>query len=111
MKRAYQRLEAQRLRPLLEAIAREIEERTAAIERLDRAGRRQGNKGMDPRSRAENTAQLANHKRELRHAIEELEALGCTVDPAEPLTVLVPGPDGSLENGFELHLGETAAKH
>jgi hypothetical protein len=110
VKRAYERLEAQSLRPLLEAIAREIEERTAAIERLTRAPRRSGNKGLDPRSQAETTAQLAHHKRELRHAIEELESLGCTVDPAEPLTVLVPGPDGSLENGFELYLGEAAVK-
>lgn len=108
MKRAYERLEAERLRPLLEAIAREIDERNQAIQKLTRASERRAARGVDQRSQAETTARLANHKRELRRASEELESLGCEMNPTDPTTVLVPGPDGSLESGFELHLGEVA---
>ncbi len=103
MKRAYDPDSAERLRPLLEGIAREIEERNRAIRGLDRGSRSGFGRNLDP---VERTARLAIHKRARRHAIEEIEALGCSVDPEEPRLVLVPGPDGSLESGYELHLGE-----
>ena len=108
MKRAYERLEAERLRPLLEAIAREIDERGQAIQKLTRASERRASRGIEPGAQAETTARLANHKRELRRASEELESLGCELNPTDPSTVLVPGPDGSLESGYEIHLGEVA---
>ncbi len=108
VKRAYERQEAERLRPLLEAIAREIEERSEAIQRLTRAAQRRSARGNDAAAGNDAIAKLATHKRELRLAVEELETLGCTVDPADPTTVFVPGPDGSLESGYEMHVGEVA---
>jgi phosphoketolase len=109
VKRAYERQEAEAMRPLLEAIARELEERNEAIERLTRATERRSARGADARSIANATAQLATHKREHRRALAEIEALGCTTDPNDPSTVLVPGPDGTLSSGFEMFLGAREA--
>jgi hypothetical protein len=103
VKRAYDPDNAERLRPLLEGIAREIEERNQAIRRLNRGSRSGAGRHLDA---AERTALLATHKLQRRLAVEELEALGCSVDPDDPRTVLVPGPDGTLESGYELCFGE-----
>ncbi len=108
MKRAYRKDEAERLRPLLESIAREIEERDRSILILSRSLHRMRSTGADSLLHANAVAELAQHKRELRRAHEELTRLGCELDPALPQLVRVPGPDGQLATGFELHLGGIA---
>ena len=75
-----QRLEA--LRPLLASIGREVEERTAALRTLALQH------SLDPQptsaARSELSAQRAAHRRELRHALGELEPLGCTLLSTRP---------------------------
>ena len=107
MKRAYERHEAERLRPLLESIAREIAERNERVHVLNRSLRRLQGPADDVRA-ANVVAELAQHKFELRRAHEELATLGCELDPTEFGLVHVPGPDGRLATGYELRLDEAA---
>lgn len=102
MKHAYERDQAERLRPLLRSIARELDERSMAIRTEGRRLRRLEAHGRDGVAIANSVAALASHKRELRHALEELEAIGCAAEPGLHSTVLVPGPDGELEHGYRL---------
>ena len=75
-----ERLEA--LRPLLASIGREIEERTAALAAL--ALRHSLDAQPTSAARSELAAQRAAHRRELRHALRELEPLGCTLLGTRP---------------------------
>ena len=104
MKRAYDRQEAQRLLPLLRSIVSEIEERATNVRHLAHRLRRLRDERSDERAQANAVAELAEQKRELRHAHEELEALGCAVDPTDGHTVLIPGEDGRLWSGYELRI-------
>lgn len=107
MKKNYQREEAQRLLPLLEAITNEIRERSGEVRVLEgreRSLERDGH-GRDSDELAHVTAKLASERRELRLAAEELERLGCFLDPAQPDRVLIPGTDGKLLSGFLWRFG------
>ena len=114
MKRRYEIEDAIRLQPLLESIQREIEERSVAIQGWTRRLQRLQEEGADERTVTNAVAELANHKRELRHALEELEPFGCVAEPGVHTEIHIPGPDGSLESGYHLDAqgnltaGETA---
>jgi hypothetical protein len=80
-----------RFLPLLRSIAAEIQDRSAALARIEKAlfeitG--------SPRHREERERQLvaegSAHRRELRLARREVERLGCTVVGTEPLTLRIP---------------------
>jgi Uncharacterized conserved protein (DUF2203) len=90
---------AEQLLPILRSIAREIGERTRAIEGLEES--------LEPSAHARSAraprdlgAELAHHRRELRFAKQELARFGCTLIENCPLRILIPGEDGELESGF-----------
>ena len=106
MNKSYDPKAAKRLVPLLVSITAEIFERQAAIRELetrlsDVAAEDRGN-----RSSLDVQAELAHHRRELRHAREELADLGCVQDELEPTQVRIPGQDGALDNGYSWQVGE-----
>jgi hypothetical protein len=108
MMNSYDRNRAHQLVPLLKSITKEMEERVAAIRRLEAqvetisaGGRDKGNVELDLQ------AELATQRRELRLAGKELERLGCIVDPTHPQRVLIPGSDGNIERGFRWDLDAT----
>lgn len=82
---------AEALIPLLRSITNEIQEREQAIDRLTaRLHFLEDSKtASDERSNIE--ASLAEHKRERRLALREIERLGCALDLDHPLRVLIPG--------------------
>jgi len=97
---------AERLAPLLQGIAFEIQERSRVIRAVrHRLGKICGPDGDLPREKGprnealELRARLATHLRERRIAQEELEELGCYLDESSR-TVRIPGPSGTLEDGF-----------
>ena len=100
----YDQHSAIELMPLLRSIAFEIEERTGTIghieERLHALGTTQNAHGEELRRRQ---AELAESRRELRRALEELEALGCQLEPDRPLTIRVPGVEGDY--AYRWHAG------
>lgn len=105
MKRhTYDLVSVQRLLPLLRSIGAELQERSDAIENLDqrvlelRGRNTQRRKKSDALLNAE--ADLANHRRELRHTQGELTKLGCVQDQDHPMRILIPGHDGAIEHGF-----------
>lgn len=104
MKRnVYDRQLAMRLIPILRSITREIRERTRGIDdlesRLNSASAQAGQDGrsIDP---FEIQPALANHRRQLRLAKQELARLGCILDEDHPLRILIPGEDGTISGGF-----------
>ena len=101
MKKAYDRERARRLVPLLEAICREVAERSHRIRILEKRQARLGEEQPgSARDALELKALLALHRREVRLALKELEHLGCAVDREHPSTICIPGHDGSLDAGF-----------
>ncbi len=89
--------EFRRLRPLLESIAREIGERDASLDRIERELDR-----LEKRGRGEERAVLrliseaAVERRELRRVVRELQRLGCVLLGRRPPTIGVPRAGGSL---------------
>lgn len=99
----YTRERAERLVPILRSIAREIGERTRTIERLEghletSSSARAGSRPSTARRGLE--ASLAHERRELRLATQELGRFGCAMDGDHPLRVLIPGEDGTFDNGY-----------
>lgn len=92
MKRTtYDRRQAEALLPLLDSILREIEDRTKALVAMERRhGQLEGRPGDDPEL-LHVIADMATYKRELRHAREELEQLGCSLEDCGTLGVRIPG--------------------
>ena len=106
MKKHYDRHDAKRLVPLLEDITREIADRLLEIQRLEtRIERMRSSRRAPDRLNAQ--AELAMHRREIRMAGKEIEALGCVSDEENPTEVLIPGRDGNLEHGFRWQFGES----
>ena len=105
MKRSYDRHGAAKLVPLLDSITREIFERGRAVRALTRTLKLLRDSDAPAVAILDVQAELANHKRELRHAREELESLGCAVDDAQPMRVIIRGADGSFEAGWAWDLG------
>jgi hypothetical protein len=104
VKRSYELEEAKCLLPFLEAIVREIDERSVEIQGETRRLERLRTQGADDVAISNAVAALANHKRELRHAVEELEGLGCAAEVGLHTEIFIPGPDGRFESGYRLDL-------
>ena len=95
--------------PFLMGICTEISERTANARRIKRSIRTLENQAGDNDGALEDLrnlrAELANQRRELRHARGELESLGCVLDHGHPQRILIPGEDGTLDAGFAWDIG------
>ena len=92
---------AEQLLPILRSIAREIGERTRAIEGLEESLESPTPaRGRSARAPQGLSAELAHHRREFRFAKQELARFGCTLSEDRPLSILIPGEDGQLESGF-----------
>jgi hypothetical protein len=91
---------AERLVPMLRSIGGEIGERTRNVEQLERSLER-GSSRRHATSKSTALrgmeAELAQQRRELRLAKQELARFGCSL---EGRRVLIPGEDGTPENGF-----------
>lgn len=88
--RRYEPADADALAPLLRSIGRELEERAkrlAEIEERMSDLRSSPFHGDEMRALA---AELATHRREVRHCHGELESLGCSVVGTAPLTIRIP---------------------
>ena len=73
------------LLPLLRSIGREIVERAEALAELEERVRTFSKK-VHQAEIAREIASIAEHKRSLRYAHEELEQLGCSIAELNPLT-------------------------
>src|SRR5947208_2348457 len=96
----YTREGAERLVPMLRSIGGEIGERTRSVERLERSlGSRSSTRPGMPVSMAVKglEASLAQQRRELRLAKQELARFGCAL---EGTRITIPGEDGTLEHGY-----------
>ncbi len=75
-----------RMFPLLRSIAKEVVERSYTIVQLEDETRAlEGAHATGSVDVLELVSRLANHKRELRHSVEELRELGWERDPEQPL--------------------------
>ena len=107
----YDRNLAKELLPLLEAIGREIEERSEALERLEQKTELASTVPFPSETKAHGLiAQAASHRRGLRRAKEELEQLGCSVVGTEPLTIRIPGRVGEAKHSFVWQTGDLVLK-
>ncbi|MFT5292478.1 MAG: hypothetical protein ACI8QS_003758 [Planctomycetota bacterium] len=118
----YDQGRASRLLPLLGAIGREILERTQALDALElefeELSTNQDNadsRYSDDRPATDRLstsrlhskmAEMAAHRRGLRHAQQELERLGCSVLGTEPLTFRIPGRVGEAKHSFVWQTGD-----
>ena len=109
MKKAYDRHDAKRLVPLLEAITSELSDRMTKVQRLE-ARVEELKPARRSSERLQLQAELATHRREVRLCRKELEALGCVNDEAHPTEVLIPGRDGNLEHGYRWHFGDESVR-
>jgi hypothetical protein len=103
----YDRGRATKLLPLLNSITGEIEERTQALAELE--ARMSPPPGVPAPSEDELfdlVAEAANHRRELRHAKEELLSLGCSIVGTEPITIRIPGHLGTERRSFVYRTGD-----
>lgn len=88
--RRYAPADARALAPLLDSIGRELEERGARLTELEsQVSARRASPFYDEEL-PELEAEIAIHRRELRHCREEVERLGCTVVGTKPLTIRIP---------------------
>jgi hypothetical protein len=107
----YDRRRATELLPLLNAISREIVERSRALEALEeRMSPREGMPELGEAELANLVAEAAGHRRELRHAKEELEALGCSIVGTEPITIRIPGQLGKERRSFVYQTGDAVLR-
>lgn len=90
MRHPYDPDHARALAPLLDSISREIEARTEALEALETRIHELRNSPFYSDEPVRLEAEMAVHRRELRHCRQELERLGCTVLGTSPLTVRIP---------------------
>ena len=106
---SYDRNEAARLVPLLNAIAKEILDRGAAVNTLQARLDSIPDGLRASRETLELIADRATHQRELRHASEELERLGVSVIGHDPLTFRLRARAGHGVRSFLVQCGELAA--
>jgi hypothetical protein len=108
----YDRDQAQKLTTLLRAIAREIRERSADIDRLERVLDAQRGPGGDrdaERQRSLLSLRLVEHRHALLAAERELTRLGCRIDDDHPLRVLIPGAEDDSGFAYDVLSGELEA--
>jgi len=105
----YRPREAAKLLLLLQSIGREIQERSAAVHRLDAMVRALS---VSPRVHADEIgslrADIAGHKRELRHSFRELERLGCQPAEDDPTTFLVSTSGDGESSDYAWKLGASS---
>ena len=108
MKKAYDRTTARQLVPLLESITREVVDRLHEVRLLqgklallEQENQRVGLSAEKSGEFLELRAVVANHRRQIRLAMKELERLGCVVDEDNPLLIFIPGTDGNIDHGFQ----------
>ena len=104
MTTTYDRQDAQKLVPLLDAIFREVAERRHEARLLEKQLVREKREGASAETLLGLRARLASHRRELRLARKEFERLGCTVDDHNPNRVFIAGPIG--ERSFRWDAGD-----
>ena len=103
----YDRKRAKKLLPLLRSIAREMQERTRALNLLERRMEMLAEDPYPDRNEVNNlVAEIATHRRELRQVEKELRELGCSVVGTEPLTIRIPGQIGNGRLSFVWQQGE-----
>lgn len=88
-RKTYEQREAEALLPLLDSILREIEDRAKSLSVLEHR-RESGSDPDESPASLHMIADIANHKRELRHARQELEQLGCSLEDCGTLGVRIP---------------------
>lgn len=108
MKQAYDRDDAQKLVPLLDAIFREVADRRHAARTLEKQLARSRREDANAPELHDLRARLAAHRRELRLARKEFERLGCVVDDDHPTRVFIPGTTGRRE--FHWDAGDTSVQ-
>ena len=107
----YDRNLAKELLPLLEAIGREIRERSEALERHEQKIELESKVAFPSETKVHGlVAQAASHRRGLRHVKEEIEQLGCSVVGTEPLTIRIPGRVGEAKHSFVWQTGDLVLK-
>ena len=109
MKKSYDLTRAEKLVPLLEAITREMVDRSQTIRLLERQKPSSSDAPPDA-AELDRRAELATHRRELRLAKKELEKLGCIIDETDLTRVYIPGTDGKIDQGFSWHAGENKVR-
>jgi len=102
--------EIQGLLPLLASIGREIDERSQQLESVLSALDELGTSDADDSQARLLVAEAANHRRELRHAREELGRLGCSVVGTSPLTFCIPGKQGNHTRSVVWQTGDPVLK-
>lgn len=110
----YNRESASKLLPLLSAIGREMRERETQLRLIENELAFLEATPLDidetPSAREAYAqsliAEVANHRRELRHAEKELDQLGCTVVGHSPLTIRIPGRVGETKHSFVWQTGD-----
>ena len=98
------------LLPLLASIGREIDERSQQLESVLSKLESLGTKDSDKSHARPLIAEAANHRRELRHAREELSRLGCSVVGTTPLTFCIPGKEGPNSRSVVWQTGDPVLK-
>ena len=113
MARAYDSVSAKQLLPLLGSITSEMRERMRTLRRLEglevalRANMASKSGAHTEAELSNLQAELSTQRQALRHAEEELSSLGCSASHDDELTVLIPGEDGELNEGFAWRPGDT----
>ena len=113
MVRAYDSDSAKQLLPLLGSITSEMRERIRTLHRLEglevalRASKAPQERAHSETELANLQAELSTQRQALRHAEEELSALGCSASEDDDLTVLIPGEHGELSEGFAWRPGDS----
>lgn len=98
----YSSIQAQRLRPFLEEVARELDDRFIALRRLNRRVRLAERSGEPPQRQAALTAQRVAHNTVLEACLDELTALGCIAELGLPTVIRMPGNDGQFTSGLKV---------
>ena len=98
----YNAIQARNLRPFLEEVAREIDDRYIALRRLNRRQRLAERSGESPARRAELAAQRMAHSTVLEACLDDLTALGCIAEPGLPTVIRMPGRDGQFTSGLKI---------
>jgi len=106
----YRMEEIQGLLPLLASIGREIDERSQQLAELLDELDQLGTSDSDKSTSRHLVAEAANHRKQLRHAREELGRLGCSVVGTSPLTFCIPSKEGPKARSVVWQTGDVVLK-
>ena len=97
----YEPTRALELMPLLAAIGREIEERSAALASIEGRVERLSREPLPETELIRSlVAEAATERREIRSCRKELERLGCCVLGTSPLTIRIPTKEGAARKSL-----------